>query len=128
MCPIGVTDSALSKNQETTTPPTTCFTCTRLNDTTFLVVEDDKWSEYPFIYVKVYDSVLVLIDTGCGGAAKDETTQLTSLRKYLETYSVAENDNRPLNPGSQKRYVILCSHCHFDHIGNTLHSAATELC
>ena len=95
----------------------TCFTCTRLNDTTFLIVEDDIWAEYPFIYAKVYASVLALIDTGCGGASKDATAKVTCLRAFLETFPVEDNNNQPLNPGSQKDYVVICSHCHFDHIG-----------
>jgi len=78
MCPTSSSDSPVSKGSRST-----CFTCTRLNDTTFLIVEDDKCSEFPYIYFKIYDSVLALIDTGCGGASKDDTTQLTSLREFL---------------------------------------------
>lgn len=102
------------------TPPSTYFHCRKLNDTTFQIVEDDKWREHPFIYAKVYDSVIVLIDTGCGGASKSEIPgmQLRSLRHFIETYPVSVNGNKPLNPGSEKGYVVICTHCHYDHIGN----------
>lgn len=97
--------------------PSTCFTCTRLNPSTFRIVEADKYGEFPFIYAKVYDSVIVLIDTGCGGAARDPDVKLTSLRDFVETYPVKENDNEPLNLGGIKSYVVICTHCHYDHIG-----------
>jgi len=70
-----------------------CFSCMRLNDTTFLIVEDDKWAEYPFIYAKLYASILVLIDTGCGGMPRDATAKVRYLRIFLETYPVANNDH-----------------------------------
>jgi hypothetical protein len=57
-----------------------------LNASTFLVIEDNKCDEEPYIYVKVYPSFLVLIGTGCGGAAKNEAAELTSLREYLQTF------------------------------------------
>ncbi|KAJ3530580.1 hypothetical protein NM208_g9267 [Fusarium decemcellulare] len=79
--------------------PTTCFSATRLNATTFRIVEDDKWNEVPFIYLKLAPGTLVLIDTGCGGAAKDQSVELKSLRTFIETYPVAENDGEPLNAG-----------------------------
>lgn len=102
----------------TTRPlPSSCFTCTRLNPTTFLIVEDDQWGEMPFIYAKIYSSVIVLIDTGCGGAAKDPSVELTSLRKFIETYPVEDNGGRPLNPNGQRGYAVVCTHCHYDHIG-----------
>lgn len=100
--------------------PSTCFTCTRLNPSTFRIVEADKYGETPFIYAKVYDSVIVLIDTGCGGAARDPAVKLTSLRGFIETYPVRQNDNKPLNARGKKAYVVICTHCHYDHIGTPL--------
>jgi glyoxylase-like metal-dependent hydrolase (beta-lactamase superfamily II) len=118
MCPV---PAALASEEARSAGPkissNTCFTCTRLNASTFLVIEDDKWDEEPYIYVKSYSSVLVLIDTGCGGAAKNEAAELTSLKEFLETFPVPDNDNQPLNLGSKKSYVVVCTHCHFDHIG-----------
>lgn len=71
----------------------------------------------PFIYAKITSTALVLIDTGCGGAARDENTSLRSLRVFLETYNVTDNDGKPLNENGNLDYVVVCSHCHFDHIG-----------
>ncbi|KIW00249.1 uncharacterized protein PV09_08140 [Verruconis gallopava] len=97
--------------------PSTCFTCTRLNSTTFRIVEEDRFGEYPFIYVKVTPRALVLIDTGCGGEAKEPRVELKRLRDFLEVYPVEENGDAPLNEGASKDYVVICTHCHFDHIG-----------
>ena len=98
-------------------PRSSCFSCTRLNQTTFLIVEDDRWGEYPFIYVKVFDSVLVVIDTGCGGASRDPDVEVKSLREFLETYPITDNGDTPLNQSAERGYIIVCSHCHYDHIG-----------
>lgn len=100
--------------------PSTCFTCTRLNSSTFRIVEADKYGEFPFIYAKVYESVIVLIDTGCGGAARDPAVKLTSLRSFVETYPVEDNHGRPLNAGGSRSYVVVCTHCHYDHIGKPI--------
>jgi hypothetical protein len=100
-----------------TITPTTCFFANKLNDTTFVIVEDDKWNENPYIYVKLTPNSLVLIDTGCGGAAKDPSVELSSLRTFIETFPVADNAGEPLNEKGTRNYVIICTHCHFDHIG-----------
>ena len=98
------------------------FICSRLNSTTFVIHENDKFEEHPFIYVKVYDEppILVLSDTGCGGCA-DEDSHSKNLREYLETCPIDSNHGQPLNPlnlsgKGSKKYMIICTHCHYDHI------------
>ncbi|KXJ90074.1 beta-lactamase-like protein [Microdochium bolleyi] len=120
MCPIPQPRSAatLPRGEEPQKDRSvSCFTSQRVNDSTFVIIEEDKWYEIPYIYVKVYPSLLVLVDTGCGGAAKNPAAGLTSLREYIETVSLRENGDEPLNRGGAKEYVIICTHCHFDHIG-----------
>jgi len=98
--------------------PPTCFTCTRLNPTTFLIVEADDYGELPFIYAKIYTSppLLVLSDVGCGTTSCPATVEHTSLRQFLESYPISSNDNQPLN-SHKAPYLIICTHCHYDHIG-----------
>jgi glyoxylase-like metal-dependent hydrolase (beta-lactamase superfamily II) len=96
-------------------PPITSFTSGKVNASTFLIVEDDRYGEGPFIYVKLYEKHIVITDTGCN-APRSNKPSLTSLRKYLETYPLAINNGQCLNPNGKKEYVIICSHCHYDHI------------
>jgi glyoxylase-like metal-dependent hydrolase (beta-lactamase superfamily II) len=49
--------------------------------------------------------------------ADSRTDKYTRLREYLETYPIEENDNRPLNPNGELQYYVICTHCHYDHIG-----------
>ncbi|KAJ6785617.1 hypothetical protein PWT90_00490 [Aphanocladium album] len=89
------------------------FSCFRLNKSTFRIVEADVYDQTPFIYAKVYESTVVLIDTGCGGQSDDVRD---SLKTFLETAPVAENGNSPIN-AAKRPYTIISTHCHFDHIG-----------
>ena len=107
-----------------------CFTCSRLNATTFVIHEDDKYKEHPFIYVKIYDDppLLVMSDTGCGGGVGQE--HVHNLKDFIEHFPAAANDGKPLNPVEAKRpYLIICTHCHFDHILGLEHftSASTRI-
>ena len=103
------------------------FECSRVNRTTFVIRENDKYEEYPFIYVKLYDDppLAVISDTGCGGPDKERADAQQDprhdLRSFIETTPVSSNDNQPLNPsfGSSKplrKYLVICTHCHYDHI------------
>lgn len=96
--------------------PSTSFSCKRVNSTTFLIIEDDSFGEQPHIYVKVYPEVIVISDTGCN-SPRLSTLKVTFLRQYIEQYPILSNNKRhPLNPGGKKPYVIIFSHCHYDHI------------
>ncbi|KAJ5159086.1 uncharacterized protein N7500_008737 [Penicillium coprophilum] len=116
MCINMIPRKAASPTPKPANPGSTCFTASRLNSTTFQIVEDDKFLEMPIIYAKIYPSVFVLMDTGCGGAARDPSVELRSLRSFLETVPVRDNGETPLNSGGQRKYLVICTHCHFDHI------------
>lgn len=105
---------------------TTSFKTTRISKTTFLVTENDIYGEHPFIYVKQHPTshVLIVSDTGCNNPK--ESVTVSSLREYLETYPIPELDGEPLNPrvkdaegniAPERQYIIICTHCHYDHIG-----------
>jgi len=100
---------------ERVSSPGTSFVSRRVNTSTFLIIEDDSYGEQPYIYVKIYEQYLLLTDTGCNQARSKEPS-LTSLRQYLEEYPIPQNKGRCLNPNGMKKYVIICSHCHYDHI------------
>lgn len=95
------------------------FTARRLTQTTFLIVEwDDVFNEHPFIYAKVVPSAktILIIDTGCGGATHNPEIGLKSLREFIETVDVPDNNGKPLNEGGKMKYIVVESHCHYDHI------------
>lgn len=95
--------------------PATSFIDRRVNSSTFLIIEDDSYGECPHIYVKTYPDHLLITDTGCN-TPRSRRLSPTSLRQYLETYPLPSNNNQCLNPSSRKKYIILCTHCHYDHI------------
>lgn len=95
------------------------FKASRLSPTTFLIVEhSDIYEEHPFIYAKIVPdaSTILLLDTGCGGATKDDEIEISSLREFIGTVKVDDNGGQPLNEGGKMRYVVVLSHCHYDHI------------
>ncbi|PSR79047.1 hypothetical protein PHLCEN_2v7234 [Hermanssonia centrifuga] len=86
------------------------FKATRLTPTVFLVNEhSDIYDERPFIYVKTISSAntLLILDTGCGGATDKPDIKITSLREFLETCDVEDNEGKPLNVGGKMQYVIV---------------------
>lgn len=97
------------------------FLCTRVNSTTFVIVEDDEYAEHPFIYARIYESLVVLSDTGCGSSADAPEHSQSTLRNFIEASPIVANGGRSLNPRQEngkpsKKYLIICTHCHYDHI------------
>lgn len=79
----------------------TNFTGTRLNQTTFRLVEEDRHIERPIVYVKLYPTGVVVIDTGCNNP-RNAKLPVTNLRQFIETVPIDQNKGMPLNPdGSQ---------------------------
>ncbi|CAK4033703.1 Hypothetical predicted protein [Lecanosticta acicola] len=96
------------------------FTTKKINSTTFVIREDDAYGEHPFIYVKLHPlaPVIIISDTGCDEPSeKYKHARYTHLRPYLETHPVKSNNNQPLNPSGKLQYLILLTHCHYDHLG-----------
>ncbi|TFK72915.1 Metallo-hydrolase/oxidoreductase [Pluteus cervinus] len=95
------------------------FRATRLTATTFLIKEyDDVYAERPHIYAKIVPSAdtILVVDMGCGGRSVDPDVEVTSLREFIETFPVQDNDGKALNPGGTMSYIIVTTHCHYDHI------------
>lgn len=112
-CETHTCDLAMSKSK------TAAFTASRLTPTVFKIVEyDDIYSEHPFIYAKICadPKVIMIVDTGCGGASNDAKVDVKSLREFIETWPVEDNGGKPLNEGGKWKYVVVCTHCHYDHI------------
>lgn len=98
-----------------TSVPSTSFISHRINQSTFLIIEDDDLGEQPYIYVKIYRNQILITDTGCDSPRHPDLS-ITSLRRYIEEVPIPSNQNQPLNPNGAKKYIIICSHCHYDHI------------
>ncbi|KAM3424779.1 hypothetical protein BST61_g6760 [Cercospora zeina] len=99
---------------------TSSFSTTKLNSTTFLIQEHDAYSERPFIYAKLPRNVpvLILTDTGCDEPdSQHKNSRYIRLRDYLENFPIPANCNKPLNPNSSLHYIVIFTHCHYDHIG-----------
>ncbi|KAJ7158805.1 Metallo-hydrolase/oxidoreductase [Mycena filopes] len=99
--------------------PRAAFRATRLTQSTFLLSEyNDIYDEQPQIFVKLIPSAntILIIDTGCGGATIDHDIEITSLRRYIEQVRLDCNNGIPLNEGGCMEYLVVATHCHYDHI------------
>ncbi|KAJ7034996.1 Metallo-hydrolase/oxidoreductase [Mycena alexandri] len=110
--------------------PRAAFRTTRLTQSTFLLSEyNDVYDEQPQIFVKIVPAAnaILIIDTGCGGATVNPDIEITSLRRYIEDVKLECNDGKPLNEGGRMEYVVVATHCHYDHILGIEQFAADSL-
>lgn len=105
----------------------TCpYTITQLYSTTnsssYVIREHDEYSEYPHIYVKVLyrkerrqPIVIILSDTGTGlnlpNIEKTDRSEQT-----ITAWNIASFLELTLNPSHNAPYIVLSTHCHYDHI------------
>jgi glyoxylase-like metal-dependent hydrolase (beta-lactamase superfamily II) len=95
-----------------TVEKTPVYTCSKLNSLTYLIIHNNKYLEFPYIYLKVYahPSLLIVVDTGCGAHNAAAGTHV-ELKDFIEGYIL-------LDIGVKKyEYMVICTHCHFDHVG-----------
>ena len=112
-------------------------------DKTFLIREHDKYGEYPHIYAKICQQaenliqtvdgreksaahrVIVLSDTGCGTEVPcwhstkrrfPPSHQAEPRSPYPRVWNIFTFLEYTLNPGSQIPYLVMTTHCHYDHI------------
>ncbi|KAJ9654607.1 hypothetical protein H2198_006353 [Neophaeococcomyces mojaviensis] len=76
---------------------------------TYVIRENDHFGEYPNIYAKVYygsnhvPSAIILSDSGTGLSSDDG-------------WNIAVFLSSTINPNHSAPYVVLTTHCHYDHI------------
>ncbi|KAJ5273894.1 hypothetical protein N7478_009019 [Penicillium angulare] len=109
--------------------PAACpFHVRRLNKSIYLFREHDNYGQFPNIYAKICStsdangtsssptSVIVLSDAGCATSIKNPEYDISkdpSTPKYWNIYTVLKHT---INPHGQLPYLVITTHCHFDHI------------
>ena len=96
-----------------TVEKTPLYTCSKLNRSTYRIIHNDKYLEFPYIYLKVYSHppLLVVVDTGCGAHNGTGNTPHIELKDFIEGHVLLHIDSK------KYEYMVICTHCHFDHIG-----------
>ena len=76
----------------------------RVSKRVWLVVEDDRFNEHPFMYIVVGEERVVLVDTGVGTGCYADW-----VRGWIA---------KELGPAAAfLRLLVINTHCHFDHVG-----------
>ncbi|KAF7557739.1 hypothetical protein G7Z17_g475 [Cylindrodendrum hubeiense] len=107
------------------------FSARRLTETIFLFRENDGYGQYPNILAKIcmsdsFDSrdpattlaagVIVLSDAGCATNVKNPYYGTPGNSDMPEKWNLNTVLKYTINPGGQLPYLVITSHCHFDHI------------
>jgi glyoxylase-like metal-dependent hydrolase (beta-lactamase superfamily II) len=89
------------------------YALSKLNSTTWLVIHNDQYYEFPYIYVKLYSHLhlAVVFDTGCGTKYSKGHEQPAELKTFIQERIL------PKDSSSNYGFMVICTHCHFDHIG-----------
>ena len=94
----------------------------------WLIREHDKYGEYPHISAKLCEApssseadtkarVIVLSDTGCGTDVRnsDSGRRLCS-REQPRSWNILTFLEYTINPNGRIPYLVITTHCHYDHI------------
>jgi glyoxylase-like metal-dependent hydrolase (beta-lactamase superfamily II) len=113
----------------------------RADTETYLIREHDQYGEFPHIYAKICTTtsssgvlettksqtdtqgVIVLSDTGCGTSVPNPTwsqrpasTNSGRARPQPHVWTIGTFFEYTINPGKKLPYLVMTTHCHFDHI------------
>ena len=144
-CPFSI--RLLSHNSTPTIPTASPPTRTVSH---YLIREHDPYGEYPNIYAKVIKitspltaSVIVLSDTGCGTQVRNAEFEEADVSTGPEWWDIGTFLDFTLNRGhgegsgntrgapskaGKAPYLIITTHCHFDHILGIAHLPPTCGC
>lgn len=92
------------------------FTVKQLSERVWCIVEDDRFRQYPFIYIVSGDDRIVVVDTGAGSQ---------SLRGLLERL---RNGGTFGETRKSAPFSVVCTHCHFDHVANNHEFSTVMMC
>lgn len=102
---------------------------------TYLIRERDEFGEFPNIYAKVYfqnesrtPTVIILSDSGTGLNTVNEKPSdppgrnvNDSRREQATHWNIASFLSATINPSHASPYIVLTTHCHYDHICGIQH-------
>ncbi|KAF2805553.1 uncharacterized protein BDZ99DRAFT_450180 [Mytilinidion resinicola] len=111
--------------------PSCPFSIRRINPITYLIRENDIYGEHPHIYAKICSSntlsIIVLSDTGVGtnlpNPQYSPSSPQSSQPKFWNIGTFLEHT---INPDSRIPYVVITTHCHYDHILGIHHLPPTD--
>ncbi|KAK5949230.1 hypothetical protein OHC33_009771 [Knufia fluminis] len=129
--------------QDTRCPYTIQHLYTTSHSRTYLIREKDAFGEYPNIYVKVQlgtdgqqTDVIILSDSGTGLDVSIENDSIPSAlvsngsdarrTRPPKRWNIATFLELTLNPGHAAPYLVMTTHCHYDHICGIQHLLNAE--